>query len=113
MHCQVRSPDRVLFEGASTRVAARGTQGEFAVMDNHAPLLAALRRGALRIKTAQSEHVFACFGGSLRVAEDHNVTILVDEAIALEQIEEELRILGEDSPEERRTFLEEFRSAYG
>jgi len=94
-------------------VAARGTQGEFAVMDSHAPLLAALRQGALRIKTAESEFVFACFGGSLRVAEDHNVTIIVDDAVALEEIDEEIRRLGEDGSEERRVFLSEVRSAHG
>lgn len=113
MHCQVRSPDQVLFEGDSTLVAARGTQGEFAVMDNHAPLLAALRSGALRVRTSDDhQQVFACFGGTLRVADDHSVTVLVDEAIPLNQIDAEIERLNGEEQAERRQILLQVRSTH-
>jgi len=87
MQCQVRSPDRTLYDGEATMVVARSTRGEFAVMDDHAPLLATIRSGPLRVKTPQEERVFACFGGSLRVSEEGAVTVLVEHAVPLEEID--------------------------
>jgi len=113
MHCQVRSPDQILFEGESSLVAARGTQGEFAVMEDHAPLLAALRSGPLRIKTKESERVFACFGGTLRVDDGHDVTVLVDEAIPSEEIDEALGLLPSEGASERRDILLQIKESYG
>lgn len=113
MRCQVRSPDQIVFEGESTMVVARGTQGEFAVMDDHAPLLAALRGGPLRIKTTDTDHVFACFGGTLRVAEDRSVTVLVDEAIALSDIDAALEESSEGDIDARREVLLRVKETYG
>ena len=86
MHCQLRSPERTLFDGEATLVAAHSMEGEFAVMTGHAPLLAALDTAPLRIKTDNREHVFAVGSGVLRVSAD-GVMILVQEAIAVEEID--------------------------
>ncbi|MGB2982667.1 MAG: hypothetical protein WBC63_02265 [Candidatus Bipolaricaulia bacterium] len=87
MECQVRSADRTFFEGDATMVVARSARGEFAVLDGHAPLLATLRSGPLRIQTAEGERVFAGFGGTLHVSEDAAVTVLLEDAVALEEID--------------------------
>jgi len=87
MHCEVRSADRTFFDGEATIVVARSTRGEFAVMDDHAPMLAAIGRGPLRVKTSETERVFACFGGSLRVSPGAEVTVLVEDAVPLEEID--------------------------
>ena len=51
MHCQLQSPEQMLFDGEAKIIVARSPDGEFAVMDRHAPLLAALGPSPLRIKT--------------------------------------------------------------
>ena len=86
MHCQLRSPERTLFDGEATLVAAHSPEGEFAVMTGHAPLLAALDTAPLRIKTDDGERVFAVGSGVLRVSAD-GVMILAQEAIAVEEID--------------------------
>ncbi len=86
MHCQLRSPERTLFDGEATLVAAHSMEGEFAVMTGHAPLLAALDTAPLRIKTDNGEHVFAVGSGVFRVSVD-GVMILAQEAIAVEEID--------------------------
>ena len=86
MHCQLRSPERTLFDGEATLVAAHSVEGEFAVMTGHAPFLAALDTAPLRIKTDDGESVFAVSSGVLRVNAD-GVMILVQEAIAVEEID--------------------------
>ena len=80
MHCQLQSPERMLFDGEAKIVVAHSPEGEFAVMNGHAPLLAALGPSPLRIKTDNEEHVFALRGGVLQVTAD-GVTVLAHEAI--------------------------------
>lgn len=86
MYCRLRSPERMLFDGEATLVAAHSKEGEFAVMSGHAPLLAALNTAPLRIVTDEGEHIFAVLAGALSVAED-GVTILAQEAIPVEEID--------------------------
>jgi len=86
MHCQVRSADQVLFEGEAIRVVARSSEGEFAVMDNHAPLLATLPAGPLRIVTNEETSTYACLGGVLRV-EENTISISCRRAIHSSEIE--------------------------
>jgi len=86
MHCQLQSPERMLFDGEAKIVVAHSPEGEFAVMDGHAPLLAALGPSPLRIKTEDEEHVFALSGGVLQVTTD-GVTILAHEAIPAGEID--------------------------
>ncbi|HDL86497.1 MAG TPA: ATP synthase F1 subunit epsilon [Candidatus Acetothermia bacterium] len=86
MHCQLQSPERMLFDGEAKIVVARSPEGEFAVMDRHAPLLAALGASPLRIKTESEEYVFALSGGVLQVTAD-GVTVLAHEAIPAGEID--------------------------
>ncbi|MCD6495144.1 ATP synthase F1 subunit epsilon [Candidatus Bipolaricaulota bacterium] len=86
MHCQLQSPERMLFDGEAKIVVARSPEGEFAIMDRHAPLLAALGPSLLRMKTDNEEYVFALSGGVLQVTPD-GVTVLADEAIPATEID--------------------------
>ena len=122
MHCQVRSADRTFFDDEATMVVARSTRGDFAVMDDHAPLLATLHSGPLRVKTTHGESVFACFGGSLRVSDGGKVTILVEHAVPVEEIDTEApEAKGENSStdatgevsDERRVLLRQIKETYG
>ncbi len=86
MHCVVRSADRVAFDGEADRIVARTPDGEFAVLDGHAPFLAALPRGVIRIVTGESEQIVACRGGAIEVDRDR-VTLLVERPYTLEEID--------------------------
>ncbi len=86
MHCQLQSPERVLFDGEAKIVVARSPEGQFAVMDKHAPLLAALGASPLRIKTEEQEHIFALSGGVIQVTKA-GVTILARQAIPAAEID--------------------------
>ena len=86
MLCQLRSAEKVLFDGEATMVVAHSPAGEFAVMADHAPFLAELDAGPLRIKADGEERAFALLTGVLRVTEQ-GVTILAREAIPAEEID--------------------------
>lgn len=86
MHCQVRSAERTLFDGDAVMVMAHGARGDFAVMARHAPLLAALDPGPLRIKTSTGERVFVLHGGLLHVRENR-VAVLAYTAVAAAEVD--------------------------
>ena len=109
MQCTVQSADRTFFDGEAVMVVARSERGEFAVMEGHAPLLATLPSGPLRVQTAGGEQVFACFGGTLRVTEVADVAVLVEDAVPLEEISTAL----EGAPDARRQFLQSIAETYG
>ena len=88
MRCQLRSADRTLYDGEASMVVAQSPRGEFAVMTGHAPLLAVLAQGPIRIHTEEKERVFICRGGTLRVADDE-ITLLVESAVTIDEIDAE------------------------
>jgi F-type H+-transporting ATPase subunit epsilon len=78
LDCRLCSPDRTFFEGKASSVTARSPKGEFAVLPHHAPLLAELAPGRIRIQTPDGELRFACFGGTFSVKEDRVVVLGFD-----------------------------------
>jgi len=86
MQCQLRSADRILFEGHASMVVTRSPRGEFAIMDGHAPLLAVLDAGPIRIHADGDTRVFASRGGTLRTVGDR-VSLLVESAVPVEEID--------------------------
>jgi len=88
MHCTVRSADRTLYEGDVHHVVARSPHGEFAVMDHHAPLLAVLATGIVRLRTADAEELgFVCSSGTFDFA-DNRATLLVERPVRVDEIDE-------------------------
>jgi len=86
MHCIVRSADRTLVDGNAERIVARSPHGEFAVMDGHAPILAVLVPGVIRVQIDGAEHAIVCKGGTFSLA-DKSVTVLVERPYTLEEID--------------------------
>ena len=86
MHCIVRSVDRSLIDGKADRVVARSPHGEFAVMEGHAPLLAVLVPGVIRILMDGVDHSIVCKGGTFNLSEG-DATLLVERPYLLEEIE--------------------------
>jgi F-type H+-transporting ATPase subunit epsilon len=114
MHCRLRSPDRTYYDGEATMVVARTPRGEFAVLEGHAPLLAQLREGPVRIKTADGEAGFLCGSGMLEVR-GGEVTVLTTDVEPVEDIDlGDLRRRADDAqaaPEARAAAAARLRMA--
>lgn len=78
----VISPERRVFEGEAEMVVARAWDGDIGIMRGHAPLMALLGTGELRLKSAGEERRFRVDGGFLQVVDDR-VTVLSEAAEAL------------------------------
>ena len=78
LECEILSPGGSMFHGKATMVVATAVDGELGILYNHAPLVAALGEGPLRLKSADgSERKYIAKGGFLEVLKNH-VTILTD-----------------------------------
>jgi len=108
---RVVSVERSLFEGEADFILARSTIGELGVLPRHAPLLAVLAPGELRVdKTGGGSEVLFVGGGFMEVLPDR-VTVLADVAeradeINLERAEQtrrsvQERLAGQVGTEER------------
>jgi F-type H+-transporting ATPase subunit epsilon len=81
LHVTVLSPERTVYEGVADSVTAPAHNGSLGILRGHAPLMALLGEGALRIRTGGQELRFQVSGGFLQVA-NNEVTVLSERADA-------------------------------
>jgi len=82
LHARVITLERVLFDGKVSEVNAPALNGYLGILPRHAPLMAALGNGVLKISTAEGrQRFFAVFGGFLQV-ENNRIIVLADRAVA-------------------------------
>ncbi|MFH1098471.1 MAG: ATP synthase F1 subunit epsilon [Candidatus Uhrbacteria bacterium] len=89
------TPEKSVFSGMVDQLTLRTTEGEIAVLPNHAPLVAVLAPGELRLKRGGEEIPMVVAGGFVEVlpivrrGEDAvtSVAILADDAIRVEEMD--------------------------
>lgn len=88
VHCDIVSSEEEIFSGLVQSITATSTVGELGVQYGHAPLLAPLKPGSVKLVKQDGEeaHIFVS-GGYLEV-QPHLVTILADSAIRADDIDE-------------------------
>lgn len=83
MNVEILTPEKKLFSGEVYGVQLPGITGLFEILDKHAPLVAALGKGNVKIlKDKNSVENFAIQGGFVEVL-DNKATVLVEGAVAL------------------------------
>ncbi len=75
----VISPERKLFEGKAIFVVVPAFDGEIGILHDHAPLMALLGEGALRVETERGSQRFRVSGGFVQVM-NNEVSILSETA---------------------------------
>lgn len=75
----VISPERTIFDGEADLVVAPAWDGEVGILRGHAPLMALLGEGELRIRSGDAEQRFRVADGFLQVVDD-TVTVLSERA---------------------------------
>ncbi len=78
MDVTILTPDKKLFEGTADRVGAPGTDGEFEVLADHAPLVAALTQGVVLVTSGRDLTPIDISGGFLEVI-DNRVSLIVQQ----------------------------------
>jgi F-type H+-transporting ATPase subunit epsilon len=77
MQVELITPDQKAFAGEATSVILPGIDGYFEILENHAPLVGALKEGKVRIQTSGEELSFGISSGVVEVLRD-KVSLLAD-----------------------------------
>jgi F-type H+-transporting ATPase subunit epsilon len=85
-HFALVSPEQVLFSGQVEHVVVPGSEGEFGVLAGHAPLIASLRPGILKILGPGQPQRIMVLGGFAEVGPD-GLTVLADTAVPVEEVD--------------------------
>jgi F-type H+-transporting ATPase subunit epsilon len=86
IRCEIVSQDRTVFEGDVDIVILPGAAGEMGILPHHAPVLAILKYGVIKVRKNGTEELFTVAGGLAEVQPDI-VTILADAAENVEEID--------------------------
>ena len=77
MKIKITKPDSILYDGDAKLVQLPGTGGLFEILNNHAPIISSLQRGALRLIDADGkEQTFDIRGGVVK-GQQNDLMILV------------------------------------
>ncbi len=93
------SPEQLVYSGEVEHVVVPGTEGEFGVLAGHAPLIAMLRPGVVKILGPDEQDILVV-GGFAEVSPE-GLTILADRAVPLAEVDpaviaDEIRDAEED-----------------
>jgi len=91
------TPEGAAFEGEAEMLIVPGAAGEIGVLARHAPLVAMLKAGEIRVKAGGDWQAFAAGPGYFKVQQDRAL-VLVDDAVRAEEIDvEEARREAEEA----------------
>jgi F-type H+-transporting ATPase subunit epsilon len=81
------SPDQLLYSADAESVVVPGTEGEFTMLPNHAPLVTSLRNGGVILVNGadQPSKEFAVFGGIAEVT-NTSLTILAERTTPMKDV---------------------------
>jgi F-type H+-transporting ATPase subunit epsilon len=77
MKVYILTPEKSLFEGEAKAVKVPGIQGQFEILDRHAPIVSALSNGTVQLTDSKGEkHLFEITKGFIEVMKNE-VNVLV------------------------------------
>ena len=86
-HLEIITPRRIAFKGEVLSVSAPGVEGGFQVLHSHAPLLASVRIGIVKLTdVGGKEYQYAISGGFVEVREN-SVILLAEAAERMDEID--------------------------
>ena len=88
-HFELVSPDKLLFSGPVEDVLAPGTEGDFVVLRDHAPVMTALRPGIVDIGEAQGKHTRLFVRGGFADVSAAGLIVLAESAAPVDELNAE------------------------
>ena len=82
LQLEIVTPERLAYSDAVDAVNVPGIDGELGILPHHAPMVAILGRGVLRLEGAAGASRFQVDGGFLQVVDDQ-VRVVTERAAAV------------------------------
>lgn len=86
-HFELVSPEKLVFSGDVESVVVPGTEGEFTVLKDHAPLISTMKPGVIVIEEAPTKKLRLFVRGGFAEVATSGLTILADQTIPLEELD--------------------------
>ena len=86
LHFELVSPEKLVFSGEVSQVDVPGVEGDFGVLEGHAPFVTTLRPGILTVHGSGGAQRIVVLGGFAEVSGE-GLTVLADVAEAVEDID--------------------------
>ena len=84
MQLEILTPEHKVFSGTVYGIQLPGTHGSFEVLENHAPLIASLGKGKMKIlKDKSHTETYEISGGFVEVL-NNQTSVLIEDATALD-----------------------------
>jgi F-type H+-transporting ATPase subunit epsilon len=77
MQLDILTPGKKVFSGQVESSTLPGAEGQFQILNNHAPIISILAAGNLKYKTSEGEQVVKVTGGLVEV-NDNKIIVLAD-----------------------------------
>jgi F-type H+-transporting ATPase subunit epsilon len=114
-HFELVSPDKLVFSGPAESVLVPGSEGDFVVLKDHAPVMASLRPGVVSFEEAQGKHTRIFVRGGFADVSPAGLILLAETAIPegeldAAHLDQEIRDAEEDladAPEEQKRLWQE------
>jgi F-type H+-transporting ATPase subunit epsilon len=84
------SPERLLFSGPVQQVVVPGTEGDFAVLKDHAPVMSTLRPGVAVVTDEKGGTQRLFVRGGFAEVSANGLTILAEQAVPVEEVSDEV-----------------------
>lgn len=79
MQVEIITPDKEIYKGEAILVQLPGIDGSFEILNNHAPLISALKEGKIKLKkTKESKDEFYEINGGVIEVLNNKVLILAE-----------------------------------
>ena len=98
-HVDIVSAEKEIYSGRAEMLFAPLVTGEIGILPRHAPLLARMKPGEVRVRTSEEELSFYVSGGLLEV-QPHVVTVLANTALRARDLDEAAALQAKERAEE-------------
>lgn len=87
MNLEILTPEHKVFSGKVYGIQLPGTNGSFEILEKHAPMIASLRKGKMKVIKDKSQQgqteTYEITGGFVEVL-GNNVSVLIEDATAVD-----------------------------
>jgi F-type H+-transporting ATPase subunit epsilon len=100
LHVDIVSAEKEIYSGKAEMVFAPLVTGEVGVLPRHAPLLARMKAGEVRVRTDKNEDLYFYVSGGLLEVQPYVVTVLADTALRAKDLDEAAALKAKERAED-------------
>ncbi|OGI43703.1 MAG: F0F1 ATP synthase subunit epsilon [Candidatus Muproteobacteria bacterium RBG_16_64_11] len=100
LHVDIVSAEKEIYSGKAEMVFAPLVTGEVGVLPRHAPLLARMKAGEVRVRTDANEDLYFYVSGGLLEVQPYVVTVLADTALRAKDLDEAAALKAKERAED-------------